>query len=377
MNGLRLPLRRLLDELAPHHDLHLVTVHGRAGGEAMGALPVPSTTVPPGRRGLQAVQEVFRGEPVGTRTRAAELAPAVLARAAQLRPDVVHVFSGRLAGLGPSLRGHRTVLSAFDAWHLNAEAAARVAQGLRRVRHLGAARRAQRFQQVAYRDFDRVVVVTDEDRLALEALGVERTAVIPNGVAVADGSPAATGRAPHRLVFHGVLSYPPNVDAACYLAEQILPRVRAAVPDATLHLVGRTPAAQVRDLGDLPGVRVVGEVPDVGPHLAGAAVYVCPMRLGTGIKNKLLEAMAAGAPCVATPLALQGIHAQTGREVMLGTTADELAAAAIGLLEEPRTAARLGAAGQRRVRRDHSWAAVARTFERLYVELAREYADAP
>ncbi len=113
-------------------------------------------------------------------------------------------------------------------------------------------------------------------------------------------------------------------------------------PDARLALVGRAPPPRVRALAGLPGVDVTGEVPDVRPWLTGSRVFVCPMVTGTGIKNKLLEAMATGLPCVATPLGLGGLRVHHGRELLVGSTAEAIAAALIQVLDDNDLADRLG-----------------------------------
>ena len=376
LNGLRLPLRQLIEDLVASHDVHLLTA--LRTNDDLSSLPSACTvsTVPACRDHVaHLARSLLTYEAVDTRAQAEALSTALSSIIDSRRPDVVHVFSGRLARLGSTLQGTPSVLSAFDALHLNAEASARVARGVARIRHLGAPRRARRFQRRTYPLFDRIVLVTDEDRAELEQLGVPRTEVVPNGVDVEYFAAGRHTPALDRLVFHGVLRYPPNVDAARYLANEIFPRVRAARPSATLELVGRSPVPAVRELEQLDGVEVRGDVPDVRPHLGEAAVYVCPMRLGTGIKNKLLEAMASGAPCVATPLALQGIDAISGRDVLVGHNADELADATIRLLTDRGLARQVAEAGRWLVARERSWAAVSRRHEELYASVLNEKSE--
>jgi glycosyltransferase involved in cell wall biosynthesis len=133
-------------------------------------------------------------------------------------------------------------------------------------------------------------------------------------------------------------------------------------------IVGRAPAPAVTALGRLPGVTVTGEVPDVAVWLAGSRAYACPMVSGTGIKNKLLEAMACGLPCVATPLALQGLRATDGGHLLVGETAAELADHLVGLLADDGEARRLGRAAREYVLAEHDWAAIATAYERVYKE---------
>jgi glycosyltransferase involved in cell wall biosynthesis len=289
----------------------------------------------------------------------------------RFHPHVVHVTSGRLARLGSRLGGRASVLAALDAWHLNVTAQADAGSWTSTWTKRAQAWMVKRFERSEYERFDRVIVVSEEDRQAL--LGVDatlRVEVIPNGVDADafgwDGTPRDRGL----IVFTGVMSYAPNVTAAEFLARHVLPWVRRSLPSVQLALVGRDPAQQVRTLGELPGVEVVGEVPDLRPWLSRAGAYACPMLTGTGIKNKLLEAMANGLPCVATPLALQGIAARPGEEVMVGSSEEELAGHLAWLLLEAGLADRVGAAGRAYVRANHIWASVAREYERVYREVA-------
>src|SRR5690606_21471256 len=125
-----------------------------------------------------------------------------------------------------------------------------------------------------------------------------------------------------------------NIDAAEWFAECILPAIRAMRPRAVLEVVGYTRDADARRLRGLGGeaVRVIGEVQSIADAVAGASVAVCPMRLGAGVQNKLLEYMALGLPSVTTSISLAGLRAQPGREVLLADSAEEIAAAVLRLL---------------------------------------------
>ena len=176
---------------------------------------------------------------------------------------------------------------------------------------------------MTYGRFDRVIVVSEEDRRALLAVNPTlQIAVIPNGVEADAFDWDGTPRDRALILFTGVMSYAPNATASEFLARRVLPRVGQAIPAARLALVGRNPGPKVRALGSLPGVEVVGEVPEMRPWLSRAGAYACPMLSGTGIKNKLLEAMANGLPCVATPLALQGLSVTREKEVLVGASED-------------------------------------------------------
>ena len=317
------------------------------------------------------VQAFVRRRPLRADAMAALLARPLREELEAFDPDVVHVTSGRLAALGRALTGRRSVLGALDAWHLNVEARALVAARARRRLLRGEAARVRKFEASEYRRFGRVVVVSEADRDALREVDpMLAVSVIPNGVDAGYFAPDPNAaRDSSRIVFTGVMSYAPNVLAADFLAREVFPLVRAARPDARLAIVGRLPAPRVRALAELGGVEVTGEVEDLRPWLAGSGVYVCPMISGTGIKNKLLEAMACAAGCVATPLALQGLRVTAGRELLVGTTAQELADGLLRVLGDEECRERLGHAARRYVLREHDWGSVAHAYQDVYREL--------
>ena len=131
-----------------------------------------------------------------------------------------------------------------------------------------------------------------------------------------------------------------------------------------------------QSLGELNGVEVTGEVPDVEPHLSSGSVYACPMVSGTGIKNKLLEAMANGLPCVASPLAAQGLSVQDGVELQLAAP-ENFARRLIELLRDEGRASALGRAAQDYALGHHSWGAAAARYVEVYGELTASSRPSP
>lgn len=161
-----------------------------------------------------------------------------------------------------------------------------------------------------------------------------------------------------QTVFCGAMDYRPNIDAVVWFATTVLPRLRQHLPQASLVVVGANPAAQVRSLAALPGVRVTGGVSDVRPFVAGAALSVAPVRLARGVQNKVLEAMAMGKAVLATSQAFEGIEAVAGRDVAVTPDDPEaFAKAALELLQDPDAAAAMGSRARRCMEQHYSWTA--------------------
>jgi glycosyltransferase involved in cell wall biosynthesis len=379
--GFRLVVEALIRELGRRHEIHILALQMPDQEEA----PYPDAELrllPPRRTGLltdarDVLVALAKGWPLRPDGEAALFRPALRKALDEVDPDLVHVTGGRLAGVAGDLSGRATVLGALDAWHLNVEAQAEVAPWSRRYVLREEARRVRRFQAREFGAFGRVVVVSEHDAAALRALNPAlHVEVIPNGVDSAYfAREPTTERDPASIVFSGVMSYPPNVITADFLARRIFPLVRRRRPDARLFIVGREPDPAVQALAELEGVEVTGEVADMRPWLFRASAYVCPMRAGTGIKNKLLEAMASEAPCVATPLALGGLQVTPGIELLVGSDEQALADHVLAVLEDEDLAARLGRRACEYARANHDWAAVARAHERVYEAVLAEQAD--
>ena len=146
--------------------------------------------------------------------------------------------------------------------------------------------------------------------------------------------------------------------------------MRARIPSARLWLVGADPPPQVRAL-ESDTVTVTGRVPDMRPYLARAAVFVCPLRLGAGIKNKVLEALAMGCPLVATPLSVDGIAVRDGREALVAD-GDAIIEAAARLLADSALRDALSHSGRALIEAEYDWAQVATRYTALYELALRE-----
>jgi polysaccharide biosynthesis protein PslH len=380
-NGFQLAVHNLLDGLVDRHEVRVIALEEEESFAARGdgvaktrPVPSPSPSLAGNLRDL-ATSRVYR-TPLRAPRAARTLQPHLRQQLHEFRPDVVHVSHGELAMVAGELTGTPAVLACLDAWHRNVEANLAVTSGLQRIYLRSKLRQVRRFEASRYHRFDRVTTVTTEDAMALREVDPRLAPIaIPNGVDIG-AWPARTHHRPGaEILLHGAMAYAPNIDAASFLAREILPLVHRRRPDAVLNLVGRSPDPAVRRLADLPGVRVTGDVPELAPWMAAARVYACPMRTGTGIKNKLLEALASGVPAVATPLALQGVDATAERHLLVASNAPDFADQIVRVLDDDDLAARLGAAGAELVRQQHTWAAVADAYIGVYEEAISTHLD--
>jgi polysaccharide biosynthesis protein PslH len=281
--------------------------------------------------------------------------------------DVVQCFGGVSVYEFQSLFSHKpTVITPYESYTLYLE---RVIQqggwGARLSLPI-----VRGFERWMFTPYDRTVVIAQPDKDSLLAIQPQLNIdVISNGIDLNAFQLQDTPRDPHTLLFVGNYEYPPNLDAVKLLVEQILPRVRQQIPDAILKLVGNKPPDWMRDLAN-DHIEVTGRVPDVKPYLAQGTVFVCPLRIGAGLKNKVLEALAMGIPVVATPLSVDGIRV-IHRESAWITDVDRIADGVIQVMRDSSLQQTLSKNGRVLIEAEYSWAHTASQYEALYDEIQK------
>ncbi len=213
----------------------------------------------------------------------------------------------------------------------------------------------------------RVVAVSEADRNALHAVAPQvDVTVVPNGVALDEYAAYRGPVEPFDVVFTGKMDFRPNIDAMLWFGQQVLPLIRQRCPDVRLAIVGQRPHPRLDVLRDSPGVTITGWVSDVRPYIAGATVFIAPLRVGGGTRLKLLEAMAMEAAIVATSLGAEGFPVTHGRELLLADTPAGFARAVLTLLDDPAQRTRLGAAAHRFAAATYGWDVLVPKLEALY-----------
>jgi sugar transferase (PEP-CTERM/EpsH1 system associated) len=227
-------------------------------------------------------------------------------------------------------------------------------------------RRLRRLEQSLTGWTRAVTVVSDvEAELFSRVCPSSNAHAIPNGVDLEYFRPADAPAGEAGCVFVGAFDYRPNVDAACWFCQEAWPEIHRRRPETRLRLVGRRPSAAVRRLAAIPGVEVVGQVPDVRPYLSSAAVAVNPLRIARGLQNKILEAMAMGKAIVASPQALAGLRQRDQAPALCAASTAEWVEVVGNLLDQPERRRRLGMEGRRFVETHHDWDVCLSPFDSL------------
>jgi sugar transferase (PEP-CTERM/EpsH1 system associated) len=283
-------------------------------------------------------------------------------RLAQERFDVVHAYSHRVVPFVEDL-GVPAIADLIDSIQLLAERNVENERGFGRILWSEELRRIRRFEKRVHERFPSIIVVSEQDRALIAGNNVE---VIPNGVDHEAFAPKPDVREPATIVFSGNMSYAPNVHAAQWFTSEVLPHVLRAAPDARFSIVGASPPRAVRILARLDRVEVTGFVPSMADALNRAASAVAPMVSGSGIQNKILEAMSCAVPVVATPIGRGGIPAGEEHGLVVASTPSDFAAAVAGLLADPARARELGESGRAFVLEHYTWDRNAEQVEAIY-----------
>ncbi len=289
-------------------------------------------------------------------------------------------FSGlELGGYLPQiLAGKKRAKVVYDAH--NAEAALQAVMARVERRHFsrlpGAAystlqsRRLRRFERDICRRVDAVIAVSAEDRALLRAYDGAPIYVMANGINAATyRPPVGNARAACQLVFSGKMDYRPNVDAIEWFCAASLPRLQAAYPQVSLVIVGRNPHRRIQALADKAGIEITGWVESVNPYLYAATVYIVPLRMGSGTRLKILQAMAAGCAIVSTGLGAAGLNEAARATLEIADGGEDFTAAIAALLADGERRQALGAQAQRQVSAHYDWSALIPQLLEAYQEL--------
>lgn len=285
--------------------------------------------------------------------------------------DVIHTRQLPMAAFSGGIDHPAKLLELIDSETL--QAARRVRPGAPKTRLRAAT--ARLMEQRAVRQFHACTTVADADAQVIRELAPALPVyVTPNGVDAAYFSPLDLPEQPDTVVFTGAMSFPPNVTAVLNYYHNILPLVRKELPQVRLIVAGRDPAPEIAALAADPFVTVTGFVEDIRPWLAQSCVMICPMTSGSGIKNKVLEAMAMARPVIATTLGMEALEVTNWRELVVADHPAEFAAALLKLLRDAGERRRIGAAGRELVLRRYTWDACAASYDGIYTQLAARQA---
>jgi sugar transferase (PEP-CTERM/EpsH1 system associated) len=290
------------------------------------------------------------------------VARKIRAQIDSIEPDVIYCQLIRCSEYVKHLHHYRKTLDYMDAL-----SAGQRRRALRAPWYLAPfvreeARRLRAYEHLIFDYFEHHTIISEQDRKLIYHSQCGRINVVPNGIDAEYFSKRNDSSRGFEIVFTGNMSYPPNIEGARRLALSILPIVKLKYPLARLLIAGATPVASVKMLAG-EDVVVSGWLDDIREAYNNAQVFVAPMVSGSGMQNKLLEAMCMELPCVTTELAAAPLNVRHGEECLIGKTDEELAEGILSLLNNPSNAIRMGAAGRLYAMHRFDWESTVRKLE--------------
>ena len=380
-SGAAIRISQFCHHLAAHHKVTLLTYGGPEAEEGAGLLRAAGLDVTvvgperrPHKRATQLMSLGSRASHLGGIFHSNGMQSAIDQQLVEGRYDAVLVESSLLMRHGFSAR---TPL-VLDEHNLEFEGLGRMARvessKLRRLFNALDGSKFEREEMAAWRRADLCVFTSErEARVAQAMLPAIKALTVPNGVDVEYFAPRVGGTEPDSIVFVGTLGYRPNEDAVLFLAREVMPHVLRVRPRAVLTVVGGgADGAVPQSIQQLAGPSVVatGRVPDVRPFIARAAVVVTPLRVGSGTRLKVLEALAMGKAVVSTSVGCEGISVEHSEHLLIADSAEEIAREIVRVLEDRELAGDLGARGRALVERAYDWKALCAQMEGALLSLA-------
>lgn len=228
-----------------------------------------------------------------------------------------------------------------------------------------------RYEIEITRRFDKCIMITEVDRELLHSMASEaKTEIVTAGVDMEYFKPDATlKRQPHQIVFTGEMAWRPNIDAVTWFCEAIFPSILEEIPDSKFYIVGRNVTPAVKKLAN-ENVVVTGRVEDVRPYVHSSTVFVVPLRVGGGMRLKILEAMAMGIPVVSTSIGCEGIKVENKKNILIADNAVDYAVMVIRMMKGEFDIEELVKRGFELIHSNYSWQRIAEQYDRIYQTVA-------
>ena len=283
----------------------------------------------------------------------------------RFQPD--HIY-GQLVRVAEYIR-HESIpktLDYQDALSAGMQRRAQKASGVNAQLFWAEYRRLRRYEAAVFEDFDYKTIITVQDRDLIQHSDKKQIHIVPNGVDTDFFHPVEAEKK-YDLVFTGNMSYPPNVGAARFLVKEILPLVHKEMPEVNVLIAGASPAPAVKALAGAK-VEVSGWMDDIREAYASSRIFVAPMQIGTGLQNKLLEAMAMKIPAVTSKLANKALQARPGEYIRVASEdkPEQFAGQILDLLQKPSRAEEQKEKAYLFVKENYSWEAAIKKLEQLW-----------
>lgn len=230
-------------------------------------------------------------------------------------------------------------------------------------------KRLQNYENEVFDRYEHKIIISSQDRLQIKHPRRDQIHVIPNGIDADffNSNHFQTTPKKYDLLFTGNMSYLPNIEAVTFIVKKIMPLLQKQNPNISLLICGATPSKVVRSYAS-KNIEVSGWVEDIRAAYAQSRVFVAPLFLGSGLQNKLLEAMRMGVPCITTSLANGGLHATPNQDILIADTAQDFSDKIIHLLQNQENTHMITKNALQFVAQNFSWEKTVRLLDHLMCE---------
>ncbi len=320
---------------------------------------------------FRALRALISGRPLSVAAlNEPKLHTAIRCKFAELRPDLIIVYSCNVAQFAEHLPDVPRIMQYGDLdllkWRQYAQRSRIPLKWIYALED----RRLLAYERHIAHAFSHCLVHTENERRDFERLipGVPVT-LVGNGVDLEHFRTTRAAKRPASMIFTGVMDYRPNIDAVMWFCDEILPAIRAEIPEANLMICGSRPVAAVRRLAKRGGITVTGWVRDTRPYLDRAELFVAPLRMGRGVQNKLLEALAMGLPCVASTAAWRGTLVPLGGGILATDDPLQFAGYIVRLLQDNKWRSEMAAKSRAAAEKEYRWGLHLEHLDRAIAEV--------
>ena len=279
------------------------------------------------------------------------------------KPDHIFVQLIRMAEYVAKSKTIPKSLDYMDTFSKGIERRMDKASGIKKVIFRFEFERLKKYEKRVFNWFDNTYIISEQDKASFYFEESNQIKVSPNGVDHNFFQPARKTKKKYDLVFTGNMSYPPNVNAVEYIAKELMPILVKRKPDIKLLIAGATPTNSVKALSS-ENIHVSGWLDDIRDAYNDASVFLAPLQIGTGLQNKLLEAMSMEIPCITSQLANNALKAKNNEEILIGNTPEEYVNAVFELLENQELNKKIVKNGKTFVTETYDWNAISKGLER-------------
>lgn len=285
--------------------------------------------------------------------------------------DVIHTQLARMAPITQAWSKTPKVLDFIDALSLNMSRRALQERGILAWLFASEAKRMQQYERELINYYHKTTICSEVDRKVIGEFA--NLQVVPNGVDLSNFPFASSLRPPYTVIFTGNMNYFPNINAVQYFIDEVLPRIRLVIPQIEFIVVGPHLSTDLQKQFLQSGCVVTGFVPSVHEYLQKATVAVAPMQAGSGIQNKVLEAMSTGTPVVATPYGVGSLPVESGKHLLIAKDAEEFAQAVIRLMHDHTLRQQIINYARQLVEAEFTWEHAVSVLEDVYQQAIQQF----